>query len=324
MKHFLSKVPIPTAAVSLGLAALGNLLQSISEGLRIFCGTISFLLLLLVIAKIIFCLPTVKKELENPVLASVSATFFMTIMQLSTYVKFLGPIALVIWAVAVTGHFILIGWFTKRMLSRFKLEDIFPTYFVTYVGIIVASITSSTFGLEAIGRIIFIFGFSAYVVMFILVTYRYFKHEVHESHKPLFCIYTAPMSLSIAGYMAVFEQKSLILVITMGLLAQILFLVVLTQLPKFLRSKFYPSFAAFTFPFVITATALKQVVSHIGEYYTIPNWMTYLLIIETIIAVLLIIYTVVHYLVYLYSHLPHLRKQLESGNKLENGNKLGQ
>lgn len=308
MKYFLSKVPIPTAAVSLGVAALGNLLQSISEGLRIFCGIISFLLLLLVIAKIIFCFSIVKKEFENPVISSVFATFFMAVMQLSTYVKFLGIIALIIWVFAVIGHIILIAWFTKRMIYKFNLEDIFPTYFVTYVGIIVASITSATFGLESIGRIIFIFGFTAYIVIFILVTYRYLKHEVHESYKPLFCIYTAPMSLSIAGYMTVFEQKSLMFVLVAGLLAQILYLIVLTQLPKLLKIKFYPSFAAFTFPFVITVTALKQVAFHIGNYYTIPKWMIYFLIVETIIAVLMVTFTVVHYLIYLYSHLPHRRK----------------
>ena len=34
----IKKVSIPFAAVMLGLAALGNLLQSYSEGLRAFCG----------------------------------------------------------------------------------------------------------------------------------------------------------------------------------------------------------------------------------------------------------------------------------------------
>lgn len=305
MKYFLSKVPIPTAAVSLGLAALGNLLQSISESLRTFCGILSFLLLLLVIAKIIFCPSVVREEFKNPVISSVSATFFMATMQLTTYVyKSLGMVAFIIWLLAVIGHISLIVYYTKRMISNFSLQEIFPTCFVTYVGIIVASITSVSFRMQTLGRIIFAFGLASYIVIFVLVTYRYLKHEVHESFKPLFCIYTAPMSLTIAGYVSVFEEKSLMFMFVCECLAQILYLVVLSQLPKLLKSKFYPSFAAFTFPFVITVTALKQVASHIGAMYPLPVWISHVITIETIIAVAMVSFTVVHYVIYLYTHLP--------------------
>ncbi len=322
MKHFLSKVPLPTAGVSLGLAALGNLLQPMSDIIRGICGVLSFLLILLVILKIIYCFNVAREEFKNPVVASVFAAFFMAIMQLTNYIEpYIPMIAFTIWTCAVIGHVLLIIHISKRMVMNFNLSDIFPTYFVTYVGIIVASITSVAFNLEWLGRIIFIFGFGAYIVMFVLVTYRYFKHEIHESLKPLFCLYTAPMSLSIVGYMSVFEQKSIMFVFVMVCIAQLLFLIVLTQLPKFIKSKFYPSFAALTFPFVITVTALKQVVYHIDRYYSAPNWMMYLLVIETIIAVLLVLFALAHYLIHLHSHLPHRRKRLEQGNeqkKLEN------
>ena len=44
----------------------------------------------------------------------------------------------------------------------------------------------------------------------------------------------------------------------MLVLAQALFAVVLSRLPVLLRLRFYPSYAAMTFPFVITATALGK------------------------------------------------------------------
>lgn len=44
----------------------------------------------------------------------------------------------------------------------------------------------------------------------------------------------------------------------MLVLAQALFAVVLSRLPALLRLRFYPSYAAMTFPFVITATALGK------------------------------------------------------------------
>lgn len=265
-----------------------------------FCGLLSALLLLLIVAKFVFCPSAVQEDFKNPVIASVSATIFMSVMQLATYAyPYLGMIAFVIWGAAVLAHIALIIHYTKSFLLRFRLDEIFPTCFITYVGIVVASVTSASFGMEALGRGIFWFGLGAYMIMFALISYRYYRHEVHESLKPLFCIYTAPMSLSITGYMAVIEEKSLVAMIVMEILAQLLYLAVLTQLPKLMRLRFYPSYAAFTFPFVITATALKQVLAHVGSFYAVPQWLELLVSVETVIAAVMVGYTVIRYLLYL-------------------------
>ena len=44
MKQFLKALPIPAAGVMLGLAALGNLLQSYSEGVRLVFGALALVL----------------------------------------------------------------------------------------------------------------------------------------------------------------------------------------------------------------------------------------------------------------------------------------
>lgn len=288
------------AGVTLGLAALGNLLQSFSGDLRMFCGLLSFLMLLLVMAKFIFCPSAVQEDFKNPVVASVSATIFMSVMQLTTYAyPYIGKPAFVIWGVAVIAHIALIIHYTKSFLLRFRLNEIFPTCFITYVGIVVASVTSASFGMETLGRVIFWFGLCTYIIMFALISYRYVKHEVHESLKPLFCIYTAPMSLTITGYMAVIGDKSMVAMIVMEVLAQILYVAVLTQLPKLMRLRFYPSYAAFTFPFVITATALKQVLGNLSTVYAIPQWLNVVVSLETLIATVMVGYTVIRFLAYL-------------------------
>ena len=43
----IKKIPVPICGVALGCAALGNLLQSYSETLRMVCGVVSALFLLL-------------------------------------------------------------------------------------------------------------------------------------------------------------------------------------------------------------------------------------------------------------------------------------
>ena len=49
MKDVIKKVPIPLCGVMLGAAALGNLLQSYSEGIRYVCGIFAAFLLILVL-----------------------------------------------------------------------------------------------------------------------------------------------------------------------------------------------------------------------------------------------------------------------------------
>jgi hypothetical protein len=71
----IKKVPLPMTGLILGLAALGNLIQSYSGAFRSILGLISGLLLVLIIAKLIAYPAQVKEELTNPVVASVFPTF---------------------------------------------------------------------------------------------------------------------------------------------------------------------------------------------------------------------------------------------------------
>ena len=83
MKRVIEKVPVPLAGVTLGLTALGNLLAGLSPVLRWGCGTAAALLFFLLLAKLILFPEKIKNDFSNPIIASVSATFFMTLMQLS-------------------------------------------------------------------------------------------------------------------------------------------------------------------------------------------------------------------------------------------------
>ena len=222
----------------------------------------------------------------------------MTLMQLAGY---LAPLAyapaFVLWSAAIIAHLALMGWFTVRFVAHFKLHEVFPTYFICYVGIVVASATAPSFGMQPVGHILFWFGFACYVVLLALVTYRYVKHEIPESARPLFCIYTAPMSLSIVGYLATAPDPNPLFVGVMLVLAQVLFVVVLTRLPVLLRLKFYPSYAAMTFPFVITATALGKALAFFqagGAF--VPDALYVLFAAEAAVSVVMVGYVFAHYL----------------------------
>lgn len=300
MRDIIKKVPIPTAGVALGLAALGNLLQPYAEIAHIACGALSLFLVAMLVAKLIMFPSMLREDMKNSVFASVSATFFMTLMQLAGY---LAPVAIVpalgLWCSAVAGHFVLMTWFTLYYIRRFKLTEVFPTYFICYVGIIVAAVTSPVFGAEAFGQGIFWFGFACYLVLLAVVTMRYIKHEIPEGARPLFCIYAAPMGLSLVGYLSVMPDPNLVFVAVLMGLGQLMLIGVVTRVPKFLALQFYPSYAAMTFPFVISAMALgKGVQALYAAGYSIPALpvIEALIAVETLFAAVMVAYVFVHFM----------------------------
>ena len=139
-------------------------------------------------------------------------------------------------------------------------------------------------------------------ILLVLVTVRYIKcRPIPEPAQPLFCIYTAPTSLCLTGYMQASATKSPALVVTLMVLACVLYLIVLANLPRFLRLKFYPSYAAFTFPFVISAIAMKQSLAYWTQAGVSLPWLNWVVLFETVVATVMVTYTIIRYLMFLFS-----------------------
>ena len=276
MKDVIKKVPVPLCGVMLGTAALGNLLQSYSEGVRYVCGVVAGLLLVLVLLKWILFPKMVKEDLGNPIMASVAGTFPMALMLLSVYVKpFIGQAAFYIWILAILLHVALIIYFTVKFVVKLQMPKVFASYYIVYVGIAVASITAPAYEQLKIGAAAFWFGFVCLLALLVLVTIRYVKYpNVPDPAKPLICIYAAPMSLCIAGYVQSVTPKSAGFLLGMFVVACVLYVFALVKAIGFLKMPFFPSYASFTFPFVISAIASKQtkedfcVLNYENEYIT--------------------------------------------------------
>ena len=302
MKNIIKKVPIPICGLMLGVSALGNLLQSYSENVRYICGVLAAFLLILAILKLILCFEDVKKDMENPIMASVSGTFPMTIMLLSVYVKpFIGQAAFYIWIFAIILHIALIIYFTIKFIVKLDIKKVFASYYIVYVGIVAASVTAPAYNQLKIGAVCFWFGFAALILLLILVSIRYIKYkEIPEPAKPLICIYGAPMSLCIAGYIQSVNPKTFIFLVVMLIVSTILYIFALIQLIKCIKLPFYPSFASFTFPFVITAIALKQSMACFNNLgHPMPFLQTFVLI-ETVIAIILAVFVYVSFMKFIF------------------------
>jgi exfoliative toxin A/B len=298
MKNVIQKVTIPACGVMLGAAALGNLLQSYSEVIRYVCGIFAAFLLVLVLLKLILFPGKVKEDMGNPIMASVSGTFPMALMILSTYVKpFIGQAAYVIWLIAIVLHVVLIIYFTVKFVVKLQMPKVFASYYIVYVGIAVAAITAPAYNKLAIGSAAFWFGFICLIALLVLVTYRYVKiREVPQPAKALICIYAAPTSLCIAGYVQSVMPKSLTFLTVMLVAASALYIFSLVKVVTYLKFPFYPSMAAFTFPFVISAIATKQTMACAMKMGSPMPFLKPIVLIETIIAVVLVAYTYIRFM----------------------------
>lgn len=133
------------------------------------------------------------------------------------------------------------------------------------------------------------------------MTVRYVKYkEVPDPAKPLICIYAAPASLCIAGYVQSVTPKSYGFLLGMFAAACLLYIFALVKAAGYLRLPFYPSYASFTFPFVISAIASKQTMACAANMGKPLPVLQYVVLIETVIAVVLVVYTLVRFLQFIF------------------------
>lgn len=294
----IKNIPIPISGLILALLSLGNLTQDIHPCLRVIFGGIGLIFLILIILKLIFHIDLIKKDFENPVIASSSGTFSMSLMILSTYLITFNPsIAYGVWIIGIALHIMLMIYFTYHFIVRnFNISNVYPTYWIVFVGITMGAITSGVHGASEVGFIFFIIGFIAMAITLPLVIYRYVKYpEVPDGNKPLICIFTAVLSILIVGYLNSASGISLEFVTVLYIFACIFYVFAVWKFIEYRDLDFYPSFAAFTFPFVISALATKGVLSKIGSNLILNS----ILEIEIAIAAVIVVYILIRYSIFL-------------------------
>jgi len=222
----------------------------------------------------------------------------MNLMILSTYISpFMPSLAYSIWILGVALHILLIVYFTHHFIIRnFNISTVYPSYWIVFVGITMGAITAHAHNLDEIGFIFFLAGFIGMIFTFPLVIYRYIKYkDIPNANKPLICIFTAVLSILIVGYLNSYNDISIEFLIIMYIFACIFYIFALTKLIEYRNLDFYPSFAAFTFPFVISGLATKGVISKIGSNIILNSVLS----IETVIATAIVLYVLIRYMKFL-------------------------
>ncbi len=306
---FAKKVPIPLAGVMLGTAALGNLLQlpltlgetvtdgeksvnAVGEALRTTCGVFAAFMLVLILCKLAFDWKGAKEDFNNPIMLGVFATFPMGLMLLSTYWKpVIKQASMALWFFAIALHIFLMCIFALRFVVKFDLKKVFATWFIMFVGIAVAGITAPAYGRQGdVGIAVFWFGLVMFFLLLVLVTVRTVKLPAPEPAKPLLSIYAAPLALCMAAYVQSVTPKSLPFLKVLLVIELILYAISLVNAVLCLaKRKFFPSWAAFTFPFVISAIAVKQTMACAKKMEQPMPALRPLIIFMTIVAVIFVV-----------------------------------
>ncbi|MEG0685789.1 MAG: TDT family transporter [Erysipelotrichales bacterium] len=258
---------IPICGLALAIASMANLLAPLSNIVYHLLMITSLTIIIVFSLTLIEDTNRIKEDLENPLVFGVFPTYFMALMLLSGYIEhFSHTLGYIIWGVALVANIIAMFIFSKKFLFNFKIKNVFPTWFVLFVGFLVGCITSPLFGMEEIGKVLFYVGFILYMLVLPLVIYRVFKvKQLADPAKPSLAIFCAPANLSIVAYLSVFkEQSNDYLLLFLLVISIITYAGVLINIPKILSLDFYPSFSALTFPLVISATSYMKLGEHFG------------------------------------------------------------
>lgn len=292
--NIIKQLPLPACGLILATLSLGNLLQDIHPYAKYLFGTIGTILMILILLKVISYPQDIKNDFKNPIIVSSCGTFSMSLMLLSTYlIQFIPSIAYTIWIIGIMLHILLMIYFTYNfVIATFDISTVYPSWWIVYVGITMGAITAHIHGLNEIGFICFSIGFVAMLVTTPLMIYRYIKYrDIPNMNKPLICIHTALFSILIVGYLNSASVISKEFLIGLYALACLLYIFSFYKLVEYRNMEFYPSFSAFTFPFVISALATKGVLGVMNPNRILSGIST----VETLIAVIAVFYVLLEY-----------------------------
>ncbi|MBF0713308.1 TDT family transporter [Gemella sp. GH3] len=292
-------LPVPIAGLALGTVALGNLLQIHSSKIQLLCNFLSLAIVILLLLKFIIYSSSIKEIISKPILITVVATFPMSIVLLSSYFeKYIGIYSFIFWILAFLLQLIIICIvFVKYVIKERKIGNIYPTWYIAFVGPAVVTVTAKTYNLEWLGEIVFYFTLVNYLILIPIVLYRVFIYKnLMSGEYPTITILAAPGGLLLTSYMVGIANKNYYLTIFLVIIAIVFYTFILMNLPKLLNREFFPSFSAFTFPLIICATSFQKV----ANYQQIINSSLFniLVIVSEIVAIFIVIFVYYKYIIH--------------------------
>ena len=128
---------------------------------------LSLIIIILLTIKFFLYSDKLKEEMKNPVLATVLATYPMSIMLLSSFFKkYIGLYSLPTWIIGICLDICVVSYATYNFIIKDKhIKNIYPTWFITFVGPAVVTVTAISYNIEILGKLFFYFSFINYLII---------------------------------------------------------------------------------------------------------------------------------------------------------------
>ncbi|WP_300260823.1 TDT family transporter [Clostridium sp.] len=275
MKKYLDKLknmPIGISGTCLAFITLSNSwkLKGI-EYLKPVAIFLAVCMLSLMVLRLIRFPKVMYEELKNPVTGTFYPTMGMVLWLLSGFFYPYFPVVCSwLWIAAVVYHYGIAIFYTILRVKERKFENIMPTCFIVYTGMITGSVASKGMDgvipqIPEIAHFMLMFGFTFYTILLPVVLYIVFKSEILDDHKlPTVGIICSPAPLGVVGILTIEPNPNPYMLAWLVITGLILLVVVYGYILKLFKEGFKPSYAAFTFPLAIaTLSAFK-----LSTYFT--------------------------------------------------------
>lgn len=221
-------------------------------------------ILVLYIIKFFNFRPAVLAEFQHPVKMSFFAAFSISLILLSIATLHVSTaLSFILWSCGVCLHLL----FTLYVLSqwihhpKFQIVHSTPAWFIPVVGNILVPIAGVSHGFIEVSWFFFTIGLLYWLILKALIFNRMFFHDpLPEKLLPTLFILIAPPAVGFISYIKLngaLDNFAHMLFYA----AMFLVLLLLTQINRFIRIKFYMSWWAYSFPLAASSIAAQLMYS---------------------------------------------------------------
>lgn len=300
MKSVIQKCPITVAGLILAFFSLGNLwkalisklfnLSWLAMGGHYLFAAAGLIFTAILLAKFILepgqCFSMLKKP-------GMLASFTTVPMAMTIFAGYLGdttPAGWILWLSGLIIHFGIMLWFTwKFVLHNFSLKELSPSWYIVYVGLAICGFSSVNLATGFLGESTCIFSMICFALIFIGIILRYRKYGIDEMQEPLLCINSA-IGIVLISYLRDFDHPSMIIMWIGFIFSVLIWVWLMFHLYGWLKDPFFPSDAAFSFPFVVSAIASMETMKQLMNS-GFHNVIMILVILQALIALIMALIT---------------------------------
>ena len=189
-------------------------------------------------------------------------------------------------------------FFSLRFLRPLALEQVYPSWFVVYVGPAISLVTVPDGIPNSIKGLILGLTGLATLALFPLVLWRMKQIAIPHLYQPILAILAAPLALLITSSIKSNQRPATIILVGLFVFSQIFFFFALRLFARLVNKGFIPLFAAFSFPLVNSVNAFKAATTSLK----LVNLITHLIYLAELLPVLAImIYLLYHFIKLLYN-----------------------